>query len=174
MGVDVNSDSYNPGHGFEPLGAEDAQVDNKGRLRLPAQHVKHLQELKDEYVFITTLEPDSGVSVIYPISAWRKLQIFLDELATKDPEKAEDVETQLQIANHYGAVSKVDSQGRVAVPAQLRAKMDLNGKDGVPIMLDYRLGRYNVWPMDRYNERIGKAHTDIAGANKRLRGTGRL
>lgn len=156
---------------LEPHGADDASIDDKGRLRLPAKHVAYLKELKEETVFITTLNPNHRMSVIYPITGWVSLQNSLNAKAQTSPELAKAIKVQRRIASHFGGTSSIDAQGRVLVPAELRKTLGLDGKR---VKIDFELGRYNFWVAEEYSGVYGAALNEIDSANEVLEGTGLL
>ena len=97
-----------------PHSIAQARVDDKGRLKLPAEFLEYLKKLGVDKVFITTL--DRQLARIYPISVWKANEnLFAD--AGDLAETAEDV---AYIAKVYGGDSEIDAQGRVLMPAALR------------------------------------------------------
>ena len=52
-----------------PHSIAQARVDEKGRLKLPAEFLEYLKKLGVDKVFITTL--DRQLARIYPISVWK-------------------------------------------------------------------------------------------------------
>jgi DNA-binding transcriptional regulator/RsmH inhibitor MraZ len=137
-----------------PLGDEDARVDDKGRLKLPAQCVEYLKNIKEDTVFITTFNPAGGEALIYPISEWRYRLGVWQDLAKQGAEKAEAVGNRLKIASAFGAQSTLDAQGRVLVPSQLRKAMNL---ENTKVYLSYLDGRFNMWGATQYEASLNAA-----------------
>src|SRR5208282_629772 len=79
-----------------------ARVDDKGRLKLPAEFWEYLKQLGVEKVFITTV--DLQLARIYPIPVWKSNENFFassGDLA----ELAEDV---AYVAKYFGGDSEID------------------------------------------------------------------
>ena len=118
-----------------PHSIAQARVDDKGRLKLPAEFLEYLRKLGVDKVFITTL--DRQLARIYPISVWKANEnLFAD--AGDLAETAEDV---AYIAKVFGGDSEIDAQGRVLMPAALRRVIELESQ---PVFLDCYNGRINV------------------------------
>ena len=100
-----------------PHSIAQARVDDKGRLKLPAEFLEYLRELKVDKVFITTV--DLQLARIYPISVWKSNENLFSN-AGDLAEVAEDV---AYIAKYFGGDSEIDAQGRVLMPAELRRRL---------------------------------------------------
>jgi MraZ protein len=131
-----------------PRGTFQARCDEKGRLKLPANFQRFLDRLDEKVVFCTTL--DKRIARIYPISIWKQNELFFQGFQT-NPRAAADVAL---IANHYGADSEVDGQGRILLPALLRRELKLENET---VWLDHFRGRFNVYSDALYQERLGQA-----------------
>ena len=70
-----------------PHSIAQARVDDKGRLKLPAEFLEYLKKLGVNMVFVTTL--DKKTARIYPISLWKSNLLFLENSG----ENAEIVDT---------------------------------------------------------------------------------
>ena len=57
-----------------PRGFFTARVDEKGRLKLPAEITEYLAALGEQQVFVTTV--NGTTARIYPISVWRRNENF--------------------------------------------------------------------------------------------------
>ena len=107
-----------------PRGFFSAHVDDKGRLKLPVDVQQYLGAIGDDKLFVTSV--DDRIARIYPISVWKGNEKVLEALATEDPEAADALAF---IANDYGAEAKVDSQGRVTLPTDLRRALALENQE---------------------------------------------
>jgi len=136
-----------------PRGTFQARCDEKGRLKLPASFQRFLIRLDEKVVFCTTL--DRRIARIYPISIWQKNELFFRSFQT-NPRAAEDVAL---VANHYGADSEVDGQGRILLPPLLRRELGLENET---VWLDHFRGRFNVYSDALYQERMGQAMEGLA------------
>jgi len=142
-----------------PHSIAQARVDDKGRLKLPAEFVEYLKLLGVEKVFITTV--DMKLARIYPIPVW-KVNEVLFENAGELAETAEDV---AYIAKYYGGDSDIDAQGRVLMPALLRKELDLEAQ---PVWLDVYKGRINVAGKSMHEERLNRAKANLPDKAKTL------
>jgi DNA-binding transcriptional regulator/RsmH inhibitor MraZ len=102
-----------------PRGVFKVSVDEKGRLKLPAAIVEHLQALGEIKVFITTL--DLKEVRIYPLSVWKGVEKWLEE---PGPEAEARRDLGL-VAASYGKDDELDAQGRLTLPGDLRKEMGL-------------------------------------------------
>ncbi len=131
-----------------PRGFLSARVDEKGRLKLPAAITQYLSALGEQKVFVTTL---NGTTVrIYPISVWLQTENLLEE-AAEDADIREDVAF---IADHFGADSEIDPQGRVLVPTDLRRALKLENEQ---VFLRCFKQRIDVIGREVYEQRLAKA-----------------
>jgi DNA-binding transcriptional regulator/RsmH inhibitor MraZ len=106
----------------QPLGNFDTRCDEKGRIRLPATWLHFFtHELKDNRVFCTSL--DGIVIRVYAESIWRFNLALFEEAS----DHSADVEHLLNLANHYGTESELDSNGRILINAELRKELALLG-----------------------------------------------
>jgi MraZ protein len=152
-----------------PRGAEDARVDDKGRLKLPAKFLEYLSDRKENTVFITTFDPTSTMSLIYPSSEWQYRQERWAEVAQRGAEFEEAIERRQVVADHYGADSAVDGQGRVLVPATLRKELAL---ESAKVYLRFDRGRFNMLPETEYLATLNQALEGSTSGNKLLKSIG--
>jgi MraZ protein len=142
-----------------PHSIAQARVDDKGRLKLPAEFAEYLRKLEVTKVFITTV--DLRLARIYPSSVWNANEIFCDN-AGDLTEEAEDV---ANIAKYYGGDSDIDAQGRVLIPAELRKELDLESQ---PVWLNVHHGRINVANKKVHEERMQRAKVNLGDKVKAL------
>ncbi|HKN24721.1 MAG TPA: hypothetical protein VJX72_07735 [Candidatus Acidoferrum sp.] len=100
-------------------GNSPAKVDEKGRLKIPAQFLEELKEYGTAF-YITSTRGESAR--IYPLKVWSGIE---DRLATK--ENTKEKRKFLRATSYYGQVAELDGQGRVLLPAVLREKAILKG-----------------------------------------------
>jgi MraZ protein len=131
-----------------PRGFLSARVDEKGRLKLPVAIAQYLSGLGEQKVFVTTL--NVSTARIYPISVWRQTESMLEE-AGDDTDDREDISF---VANHYGADSDIDPQGRVLVPTELRRALKLENEQ---VFLRCFKQRIDVIGREVYEQRLAKA-----------------
>ncbi|MFB3776350.1 MAG: hypothetical protein ACE141_02035 [Bryobacteraceae bacterium] len=146
-----------------PRGIFSARVDEKGRLKLPADLREYILRLGEKSVFITSL--DLQIARIYTNSTWEFNQKLLDEYK-EDPEIAEDVAF---TANDVGADSGIDEQGRVLIPQELRRLLAIENQ---PVWLECLPGVINIYSKSVYEERKRRAEDRRAEKVRRLREMG--
>ena len=137
-----------------PRGFFSAHVDDKGRLKLPVELQQYLTQIGDEKYFVTSV--DDRIARIYPISVWKGNEKVLEALAMEDPDAAEALAF---VANDYGAEAKVDPQGRLILPTDLRRALALEDQE---VRLDCTEGAINIYSKAEYEERKRKAKDSLA------------
>ncbi len=110
-------------------GNSPAKVDEKGRLKIPAQFLEELKEYGTSF-YITSTRGESAR--IYPLKVWSGME---DRLATK--ENTKEKRKFLRATSYYGQVAELDGQGRVLLPAVLREKAVLKGDVAVLGVSEY-------------------------------------
>ena len=152
-----------------PRGAKLTRVDDKGRLSLPAAFVEYLNERKENTVFITTFDPKTKMSLIYPSSEWQYRQERWAEVAQRGSEFGKAIERRQVVADFYGGDSAVDGEGRVLVPATLRKELGLQSSK---VYLRFDRGRFNVVPEAEYMAEVTKSVEASASDNELLKSIG--
>jgi MraZ protein len=116
-------------------GSQIARVDEKGRLKVPVEFKRQLDEQKVQAFFITSF--DGERAEIFPMHEWEKIEV---EMASRSssPEKTRF----LDVANYYGQVVEMDAAGRLLLPQNLREKAGLTG-DLAVLGLQTRLAAIN-------------------------------
>ena len=137
-----------------PRGFFSAHVDDKGRLKLPVDVQQYLAAIGDESFFVTSV--DDRIARIYPISVWKGNEKVLEDLAMENPDASEDLSI---LTNHYGADAKVDPQGRVTLPTDLRRALGLEDKE---VRLDWSQSAINVYSMAEYEARMRRARENAS------------
>jgi MraZ protein len=118
------------------LGTYLHNIDNKGRLTLPA---KFRAELAKGVVVTLGLD---GCLWVFPMEAWEELAQKMHELPLNDPHSR-------QVARHFyafGTAAEPDKQGRILLPPVLREEVGLDGETvivGGP-------GRLEIWNRERW------------------------
>jgi MraZ protein len=142
-----------------PHSIAQTRIDDKGRLKLPAEFLEYLKKLGVDKVFITTV--DLTLARIYPLSVWKSNENLFAN-AGDLAELAEDV---AYIAKYFGGDSEIDAQGRVLVPAELRRKLALESQ---PVWLDCYQGRINVAGKNVHEARYQRALANLGEKVKTL------
>ncbi len=106
-------------------GSLEATIDDKGRLRIPAQYVKYISSLGDTKVFITCVNRDTAR--VYPMSVWKANEAQLRNKPAS-PQEAAALTAFEKLAQYTGGESEVDGNGRVSLPSKLRDMMGMAPK----------------------------------------------
>ena len=96
------------------MGHAPARVDDKGRLKIPADFRKLIEEKYGADCFITSI--DGERAMVYPMAVWYDFQARLAKVPTTSTAKSKLLER----VNYFGQPSAIDAQGRVLVPSILR------------------------------------------------------
>jgi len=142
-----------------PHSIAQASVDEKGRLKLPAEFLEYLEALKVTKVFITTL--DQRQARIYPIAVWKVNEALFENSA----DNAGAAERLALLAKAFGGDAEIDKSGRVLLPAKLREALDLEKQ---PVWLDVYHGRINVVSKKVHDERMQLAQASMSEDLKTL------
>ncbi len=119
-------------------GSVDHSLDDKGRLVVPAR----FRERLGAGFFLTIAEPDPCLA-LYPASAWGDVCARIEAAPVKDAAFRSYVR---HLFAHTEELS-VDAQGRLVIPAALRAYAGID-KDVISVGT---LRRVEVWARDRYD-----------------------
>ncbi len=126
-------------------GSASAKIDEKGRLKIPTDLRRHLQEQYGAQVYLTSI---LGTSVlVYPLTVWEEIEARLAALPSTDRTKQKFLER----VSYYGQQSRLDGQGRVVVPPILRESAEMQGE----VVVSGRLDHLEVWNRGRLEDRFG-------------------
>ncbi|HZR30582.1 MAG TPA: division/cell wall cluster transcriptional repressor MraZ [Terriglobales bacterium] len=112
-------------------GNHPTRVDEKGRLKVPAEFKRVIDEKYGTQFYITSLDGKSAQ--IYPFEEWERIEQKLAGLSTFNPTKKKFLER----TNYYGQVVEMDAQGRLLVPTVLRDSAQIRGEVAVLGNLTY-------------------------------------
>ena len=112
-------------------GNHPTRVDEKGRLKVPAEFKRVIDEKYAQKFYITSL--DGVVAQVYPFEEWERIEQKLAALSTFNPTKKKF----LNRTNYYGQVVEMDGQGRLLVPQILRESAQIRGEVAVLGNLTY-------------------------------------
>lgn len=112
-------------------GNHPTRVDEKGRLKVPSEFKRVIDEKYAQRFYITSL--DGTVAQIYPFEEWERIEAKLASLSTFNPTKKKF----LNRVNYYGQVVEIDGQGRLLIPQILRESAQIRGEVAVLGNLTY-------------------------------------
>jgi MraZ protein len=96
------------------MGHAPAKVDDKGRLKIPAEFRKIIEQKFGLECFITS--EDGQKALIYPLAVWLDYHARL----AKVPSASQPKKKLLERLNYFGSTGTIDAQGRVLIPTILR------------------------------------------------------
>ena len=102
-------------------GNHPTRVDEKGRLKVPAEFKRTIDEKYGQQFYITSR--DGNIAEIYPFEEWKKIEEKLATVSNFNPAKKKFLER----VNYYGQMVEMDSQGRVLIPQILRESAEVKG-----------------------------------------------
>jgi MraZ protein len=112
-------------------GNHPTRIDEKGRLKVPAEFKRVIDEKYGLKFYITSL--DGKVAQLYPFEEWERIEQKLASLSTFNPTKKKF----LSRVNFYGQEVEMDGQGRLLIPQLLRQSADIKGEVAVMGNLTY-------------------------------------
>jgi MraZ protein len=106
-------------------GNHPTRMDEKGRLKVPAEFKRVIDEKYGQQFYITSL--DGKVAQVYPFEEWERIEQRLASLPTFNPTKKKFLDR----VNYYGQVVEMDGQGRLLMPQLLREAAQIKGEVAV-------------------------------------------
>ena len=124
--------AHAPGRGVKYLGSYQYQLDEKGRVSLPAAFRREAAD--QSFVLIQAYPPALS---LYPEGEWLQVEERLRDLIKHQPEARMYVLS--VIANAVEVVP--DSQGRILIPGRLKEAAELEGQ----VMLVGAIDKVEIW-----------------------------
>jgi MraZ protein len=137
-----------PVRGGKFLGSFQHQLDEKGRLSLPAPFRREATDQR--FVLVQAYPP---ALALYPETEWVQVEERMEK-AMRDP--AGRMWVLSVMANAVEA--SPDAQGRILVPAPLRAAAELDGQ----ALLVGAINKVEIWNPARFEESVRGAAPDFA------------
>jgi MraZ protein len=106
-------------------GNHPTRVDEKGRLKVPAEFKRVMDEKYGTQFYITSL--DGRVAQVYPFEEWERIEQKLAGLSTFNPTKKKF----LSRTGYWGQQVEMDGQGRLLMPQLLRDAAQIKGEVAV-------------------------------------------
>ena len=131
-------------------GNHPTRVDEKGRLKVPAEFKRVVDEKYGQQFYITSLDGKSAQ--VYPFEEWERIEEKLSRLSTFNPTKKKFLDR----TNYYGQQVEMDGQGRLLIPQLLREAADLKGEVAVIGNLTY----LEIRNLDAYRKQIEEPFTE--------------
>jgi transcriptional regulator MraZ len=125
-------------------GSAPAKIDDKGRLKIPTDFRRLLEDRWGPDLFVTSVQGESAL--LYPLPVWEEIEQRLSAMASTDRTRARYLER----VNYYGQQVRLDVQGRILVPQILRESASVSGDVVVSGQLDHLV----VWNHERFVSRL--------------------
>ena len=122
-----------------------ATVDEKGRVKIPADFLTELRKRGKKF-YVTSASGDHAR--VYPMKVWEEIEKKLAKHSSYNPAKQKF----LARTNYYGQVVEVDGQGRILIPPVLRESAQMKGEVDVQGHLTY----LEIWNHARFLEQLNR------------------
>jgi MraZ protein len=122
-----------------------ATVDEKGRVKIPADFLAELRKSGSKF-YVTSTKGDRAL--IFPMKVWEEKEKKLAKVSSLNQAKQKF----LSRTNYYGQVVEVDGQGRILIPPVLREAAATSGEVDVQGQLTY----LEVWNHSRFLEQMNR------------------
>jgi len=128
-------------------GSTTATIDEKGRLKIPTEFRRAIEERYGVDLFVTSVTGEHAL--VYPLPVWEEIEARLAALPATDRVK----DRYLERVSYYGAQARCDGQGRVLIPAILRGAATIAGE----VVVSARLDHLVIWNRERFERRLADA-----------------
>lgn len=125
-------------------GSHITRVDDKGRLKLPADFKRQIDEEYGGQFFITSADGVKGE--IHPMREWEEFEKKLAAVPRSNPAK----QKLLHWVNYFGQTAEMDAQGRVLLPQLLREKLNLMAE----VVLSGNENHLEMMNREEYDKRL--------------------
>jgi MraZ protein len=102
-------------------GNHPTRIDDRGRLKLPAEFKRLVDERYNNQFYVTSR--DGWAADIYPMAEWQRIEEKIALVPNSNPAKKK----LLSLVNYYGQTAEMDAQGRVLIHPLLREKANIVG-----------------------------------------------
>lgn len=102
-------------------GNHQTRVDEKFRLKLPAEFKRMVDEDYGPVFYITS--QDGKRAQLWPMKVWEEYEAKIVQLEETDPDR----EDFLNVTSYYGQTVEMDTQGRLLMPPVIRQAAQLAG-----------------------------------------------
>jgi len=122
-----------------------ATVDEKGRVKIPADFLAELRRLGTRFYVTSTA---GECARVYPMRVWETIEKKLAKLSTHNRAKQKF----LARANYFGQVVELDGQGRILIPPVLRESAEMKGE----VIVQGELTFLEIWNHSRFLEQLNR------------------
>ena len=130
--------------GFVFRGSTIATIDDKGRLKVPTEFRRHLEERYGGEFFVTSVRGDRAI--VYPLPVWEEIETRLGALPATDPTRQRFLER----VSYFGAQVALDAQGRLLLPPIVRERTGMSGE----VVVSAQIDRLEIWNRERLERKL--------------------
>jgi MraZ protein len=123
-----------------------ATMDDKGRLKVPTDFRRVLEERFGVDFFVTSVTGEKVL--VYPLPVWEEIEGKLSTLPATDPVR----QRFLDRVSYFGAQLRLDGQGRLLMPPLLRERAAMAGEVIVSAQIDH----LEIWNRERFERRLAE------------------
>lgn len=127
-------------------GSAPARVDDKGRLKVPTDFRRAIEERYGSELFVTSVQGDAAL--LYPLPVWEEIEARLAAAPSTDRAKARFLER----VSYFGQQVRLDGQGRLVIPQILRESAAMSAD--VDVVVSAQLDHLVVWNRERFERRL--------------------
>ena len=120
------------------------RLDEKGRLKIPADFKREIDRSYDAQFYITSF--DGAVIKLYPLREWELFEQKVNSTAASH----QKLEKFRDVTSYYGQQLEMDTQGRLTVAEWLRNKFKLKGEVAVVGKWDH----IEIRPMEEFGRAV--------------------
>ena len=117
-------------------GSRPTRVDEKGRLKMPADY-KHVVDEKYSSPKFYITSWNGLEAMVYPMEEWERVEQDVQRKPLNDPLRKKF----LRVTGFWGQEAEMDAQGRLLLPQFLREKAQLTADVNVQGMMGYLIVR---------------------------------
>ena len=126
-------------------GINNATLDSKGRMALPARNRETVQLASDGKI-VLTIDVNEPCLLLYPLPEWEVVQRKLEGLSNINP----NARMLQRLLIGHATDLELDANGRVLIPNMLRDYADLTKK----LVLAGQGNKIELWSEDHWRERM--------------------
>ena len=142
-------------------GAQATKVDDKGRIKLPTETKRMVEErYPDLKMYVTST--DGETVKIFPMSEWLTVESSLQQKGPEAKDSGASARKKaLFLTSVYGSEETLDGQGRILVPAVLRDSAGMRSSD---VRLLWLGNRFEALSEKVFAKQL--AHNALSGAEQ--------
>jgi len=125
-------------------GSTVATIDEKGRLKVPTDFRRYLEERYGAEFFVTSVTGEKAL--VYPLPVWEEIESKLSTLPSTDPVR----QRYLERVSYFGSEVRLDGHGRLLMPLILRDRAAIAGEVVVSAQIDH----LELWNRERFERRL--------------------